>query len=247
MGEPGPGGVWAPFCGDSGGVASDGAAEKSALVDDGESGDAAVGICGSVGACRGRPALASSRRLRTWGRGTGGEEEVRRSGGGQEEVRSAAGLVLFWVHAAGGCRFCRISFEARVGAHQLLRLRGREPVEEELIELELGRRKPVDVVHLVAWARRRGRGRGQRAGRSLPRKTKRKIGRRQLGVARGRALEGRRGCAGGAAEQAGRELHSVDNLACKCGWRENRIITHAADGDGICGCGEGRRQQARWW
>ena len=196
MGEPGPGGGCAPFCGDSGGVASDGAAEKSALVDDGESGDADVGVCGSVGACRGRPALASSRRLRTWGRGTGGEEEVRRSGGGQEEVRSAAGLVLFWVHAAGGCRFCRISFEARVGAHQLLRLRGREPVEEELIELELGRRKPVDVVHLVAWARRRGRGRGQRAGRSLPRKTKRKIGRRQLGVARGRAPESRRGCAG---------------------------------------------------
>lgn len=80
MGEPGPGGVCAPFCGDSGGVASDGAAEKSALVDDGESGDADVGVCGSVGACRGRPALASSRRLRTWGRGTGGEEEVRRSG-----------------------------------------------------------------------------------------------------------------------------------------------------------------------
>ena len=126
MGEPG-GGVCEPFCGDSGGVASEGAAEKSALVDDGESGDAAVGVCGSVGACRGRPALASSRRLRTWGRGTGGGEEVR----------SAAGLVLFWVHAAGGCRFCRISFEARVGAHQLLRLRGREPVEEELIELEL--------------------------------------------------------------------------------------------------------------
>ena len=189
MGEPG-GGVCAPFCGDSGGVASEGAAEKSALVDDGESGDVAAVVCGSVGACKGRPALASSRRLRTWGRGTVGGEEVRSA--------AVAGLFfIFWVHAAGGCRFCRISFEARVGAHQLLRLRGREPVEEEFIELELGRRKPVDVVHLVAWARRRGRGRGQCAVRSLPRKTKRKIGRRQLGVARGRAPEGRRGCAGG--------------------------------------------------
>ena len=105
MGEPGPGGVRAPFCGDSGGVASDGAAEKSALVDDGESGDADVGVCGSVGACRGRPALASSRRLRTWGRGTGGEEEVRRSGrrsgGGQE--RGGVGFIL-------GPRSGRVSF-----------------------------------------------------------------------------------------------------------------------------------------
>lgn len=86
MGEPG-GGVCAPFCGDSGGVASEGAAEKSALVDDGESGDVAAGVCGSVGACKGRPALASSRRLRTWGRETGGGEEVR----------SAAGAGLFFI------------------------------------------------------------------------------------------------------------------------------------------------------
>ena len=50
-GEPGTG-ECAPFCGDSGGVASDGVAEKSALVEDGESGDWPVGVCGSVGGLR---------------------------------------------------------------------------------------------------------------------------------------------------------------------------------------------------
>jgi len=62
-GEPCAGAPAAPFCGESGGVAS--AAPRSAEVDEGESGDWPVGVAGSAGACSGRPALASSSRFRT--------------------------------------------------------------------------------------------------------------------------------------------------------------------------------------
>lgn len=61
-GDTGERGGDAPFCGESGGVV---AALKSAWAEDGDSGDCDVGVDGSMGACSGRPAFASSRRFST--------------------------------------------------------------------------------------------------------------------------------------------------------------------------------------
>ena len=173
LGDPVTAGL---FCGESGGVASD-VLWNSAWVDDGERGDWPVGVAGSAGAFRGRPALASSRRFRTWvarGRDRVGSEDEhggRQGGGGRgsgsvsrARRRTRVGRSRAWRGRHDSWRQPTVGegWGSGYGTHQLLRLGRGQPVEEELVELELGRGEPVDVLHVdVAWGRR---GTGDRGG-----------------------------------------------------------------------------------